>query len=69
VHVLALKDCPVSLIILPQPATEDMSIDKEGISGLCGHMSSQSIDCKDLVQTCNLTLLTLQTTKYLNGAC
>lgn len=42
VDVLALKDCPVSLIILPQPATEDMSIDKEGISGLCGHMASQS---------------------------
>lgn len=77
VHVLALKDCPVSLIILPQPATEDMSIDKEGISGLCGHMSPQSAALtvnafnkpKDLVQTCNLTLLTLQTTKYFNGAC
>ncbi len=44
VCVPALKDCPASLITLPQPATEDRSIDKEGISGLCGHMYSS--DCK-----------------------
>ncbi len=44
VCVPALKDCPASLITLPQPATEDRSIDKEGISGLCGHMCSS--DCK-----------------------